>query len=331
METPIGEAGPLHEEEEAGLAARAAWWYHAAGLTQSQVADKLGVTNAKAHRLIARATRAGHVRVFVEGPIGSCIALEQALSDRFGLCFCRVVPTIDACAMPLRELGLAAAAFLRDAVEADTHRLIGVGHGRTLATAIDFMPRLPCPKLRLVTLLGGLPRRYRANPFEVIDRFADKTGADAFLLPVPMFAREEADTAVLHRQFGVPEAIALAAEASLLVMGIGSLRSGAFLSLAGVITPAELAEVRDAGAEGEMLGYFYDAGGRLIDTPLHRRVVGNPLTRSALVATPRRQVVAVAGGPDKATAITAVLQSGLLTGLITDELTARLLAAAAAA
>ena len=38
---------------------------------------------------------------------------------------------------------------------------------------------------------------------------------------------------------------------------------------------------------------------------------------------PGRQVVAIAGGRDKARAIAAVLASGVLTGLITDEATAR--------
>ena len=329
MDLAIGDAGPLLEEES-GLAARAAWFYHAGSLTQSQVADKLGVTNAKAHRLIARATRAGHVRVFVEGPIGSCIASEQALAERYGLSMCRVVPTIDQDVFPLRELGLAAATFLLDVLEHDRHRLVGIGHGRTLAAAIQAMPRLPCPQLRLVSLIGGLPRRYQANPFEVIDNFAEKTGADAFLLPVPMFAREAADTPVLRRQFGVEETLRLASEASLLMMGVGSLQAEAFLSLAGVITPEELAEVRAAGAAGEILGYFYDARGRLVDTPLHDRVVVPPLPRASRPRTTTDPtVVAVAGGAVKATAITAVLQSGLLTGLITDELTARLLVAAA--
>lgn len=329
MELAIGDAGPLLEEES-GLAARAAWLYHAGSLTQSQVAEKLGVTSAKAHRLIARATRAGNVRVFVEGPIGSCIASEQALAERHGLAMCRVVPTIDAEVFPVRELGLAAATFLRDVLEAQQHRLIGIGHGRTLAAAVHLMPRLPCPHLRLVSLIGGLPRRHQANPFEVIDHLAEKTGADAFLLPVPMFARDGADTPVLRRQFGVEETLRLASEASLLMMGVGSLQTEAFLSLAGVITPGELVEVCAAGAEGEVLGYFYDAHGHLVDTPLHERVVALPLPRpKRLRHAGSAMVIAVAGGAEKVIAINAVLRSGLLTGLITDELTARQLVAAA--
>ena len=342
MDQPALEFG-LIAEEDAALATRAAWLYHAGGFTQSDVAIKLGVTNAKAHRLISRANRAGLVRVFVEGSIGNCITAETTLSQRHGLSFCRVVPCLDDSDPPVRTLGVAAATFLRDSLEHGGHRIIGIGHGRTLAAAVEYLPRLPVHDLRLVSLLGGLPRRVPANPFEVIDRLAEKTGADAYLIPVPMFARSAEDRDVLRRQTGVREALALAAEATLLVMGIGQVSADAFLARAGVLELGLIAEARAAGAQGEVLGYFFDAGGELVDTRLHDLVTGEPPAAiagrgtgrgadravSPALRVPRRDVVAVAGGAGKAPAINAVLQSGLLTGLITDELTARQLVAAA--
>ncbi len=314
----------LLAEEEAGLATRAAWLYHAGGMTQSQVAERLGVTGVKAHRLIARATRAGLVRVFVEGPIGNCIASEAALSRRYGLRLCRVVPALDETRLPLRALGIAAAGFLREALKSGRHAVVGVGHGRTLAAAIDYLPRVPASALKLVSLLGNLPRRVPANPFEVIDRLADKTAAEAYMMPVPMFARKPSDRVVLRAQDGVAEALALARQASLLIMGIGEATPDAFLAVCGVIAPDELRAAREAGAVGEMLGTFFDAGGRPVRTVLHDRSVADTLTETA----PARDVIAVAGGLGKAPAIHAVLQSRLLSGLITDELTARQLVAA---
>lgn len=310
-------------EDEAGLATRAAWLYHAGGLTQTEVAGRLGVTSTKAHRLIGRATRAGLVRVFVEGPIGGCIAAEAALCREYDLRFCRVVPLLEEEAAPLRTLGIAAAGFLQDALLRGRHVVIGLGHGRTLAAAIDHLPRTPVPSLRIVTLLGGLPRRHVAHPFEVIDRLAEKTGADACLMPVPMFAAAPADRDVLRRQAGVAEALALARDATLILLGIGEVTGDAFLAHSGVLTSADIEEVTGAGAHGEALGYFYDRDGNLVETTLHQRVTGLSLSDLTASAVPRRDVVAVAGGPDKIHAIEAVLRSNVLNGLITDELTAR--------
>ena len=64
---------------EASLATRAAWLYFAAGLTQSRGRDRLNIQSTKAHRLIARASREGMIRVFVEGPVAECVALENTL------------------------------------------------------------------------------------------------------------------------------------------------------------------------------------------------------------------------------------------------------------
>jgi DNA-binding transcriptional regulator LsrR (DeoR family) len=312
--------GPVQDSvlgaEDVALATRAAWLYHAGGLTQSEVADKLGIAPAKAHRLIARATRAGLVRVFVEGPIGGCIALEEALSVRYGLSTCRVVPSLDEEGLPLRALGTAAAGLLREALERGQHRVIGLGHGRTLAAAVDFLPRTPAPQVRLVSVLGGLPRRISSGPFDVIHRVAEKTGAEAYLLPVPMIANTPADAEVLRRQRGVAETLALAGEATLVLAGIGAIAEGAFLPMVGMLDVTELRALSAAGAAGEILGRYFDAEGTPIATELHDRVIATHFSQL-------HGIVAVAGGEQKLAAIQAVLNSRLLAGLITDEPTAR--------
>ena len=70
-------------DEEAALAARAAWLHLAGGKTQGEVAEILGVQSTKAHRLIARARAEGLIRVFVEGPISGCIALEEKIKAEY--------------------------------------------------------------------------------------------------------------------------------------------------------------------------------------------------------------------------------------------------------
>ena len=305
-------------DDERALAARAAWLYHAGGLTQAAVARALGVNDVKAHRLLARAVRDGTVRVLVEGPIGGCIALEDGLRARFGLGTCRVVPQLGEAGLPLRTIGQAGAAFLRAALESTRDAVVGVGHGRSLAACVQYLPRIAAPGLRLVSLLGGLPRLRTANPYEMIHLFAERTGADAWLVPVPFFANLAAERAVLTAQRGVSEAFALAREASLCLVGIGEAADGAFLRLSDAVTQADMAALHAAGAVGEMLGRYFDVSGRLVRTELHARVVAAPLeTLNGLTA--------IAGGPAKRTAILAVLRSGLLDGLITDDATARFL------
>ena len=83
--------------------------------------------------------------------------------------------------------------------------MIGVGHGRTLAAVVEQLPQTPAPGVKFVSLLGGLTRKFAANPFDVIHRLAERTGAEAYLLPVPVFANSVADSvgadeAIRHRR-----------------------------------------------------------------------------------------------------------------------------------
>lgn len=307
-------------DPEQSLAIRAAWLHYAGGLTQAAVAKRLGVPSVKAHRLIAKAVAEGVVKVSIDGEIVECAELEDRLCTRYGLDFCEVAPDLGEEGLPLRALGLAGAGFLRRQIESGEHQVIGLGHGRTLAAAVQQMPRFDARGVRFVSLLGGLTRNYAANPHDVMHRLAERTGAQAFVLPVPFFANSEGDRAVLLAQPGVREIFDLSNGATLKFAGMGTVDASAQLVASGMIEPQEIAEINAAGAVGEMMGHFFDAGGRVLETTLSARTLSVDLD-----GPPEARIVVVAGGPEKVVAIRAVLTSGRLNGLITDELTAQAL------
>ena len=305
-------------DPEDSLAIRAAWLHYAGGLTQAAVAKRLGLPSVKAHRLIARAVADGVVKVTIDGEIVECAALEDQLCTRYGLDFCEVAPDLGEENLPLRALGLAGAAFLRREIERGDTPVIGLGHGRTLAAAIHEMPRIDANGIRFVSLLGGLTRHYAANPHDVMHRLAAKTGAQAYVLPVPFFANSAEDRAVLLAQPGVREIFDMSGGAGLKLVGIGTADSGAQLVASGMIEPREIDEINAAGGAGEMLGHFFDAQGGVLETTLSARTLSVELnTRDD------SRIVAIAGGAEKVGAVRAVLRSGWLKGLITDEATAR--------
>jgi DNA-binding transcriptional regulator LsrR (DeoR family) len=302
------------------MATRAAWLHYAGGLTQSEVARRLGLTSLKAHRLITKANQEGLVKVYIDGDVSECVELETELSRRFGLDYCEVVPDFDDEVLPLKALGVAGAQFLKREIERGEPVMIGVGHGRTLAACVEYLPRTAAGPVRFVSLLGGLTRKFAANPHDVIHRLAERTGAEAYVVPVPMFANSAEDRGVLLGQKGINEVFDLARTADLLFAGIGTAEREASLVATGMIERAEMDEIRQGGAVGELLGHFFDAQGRSFETSLSNRTMA--LGRQDLEG---RRIVAVAGGTVKVRAIQSVLSSRCLSGLITDERTARTL------
>lgn len=309
--------GDLLREDDASLSVRAAWLHYGGGLTQQEVAKRLGLTSLKAHRLIARANRDGLVRISVDGDISSCIELEERIRARYGIESCEVAPDVDDTPLPLRTLGLAGARFLRLALESGEHETIGIGHGRTLAAAVAMLPKMSVPGSRFVSLLGGLTRKFSATPYDVIHRLAERTGAEAYVLPLPFYANSAEDRAVLLSQRGVAEVVELGIGAKLRVVGIGTMEADASLVSTGMIEKHEYEEALKAGGVGEVLGHIFDRDGRVVDTQISAR------TLSMSVEDIRRErTVAIAGGRSKIEPIKAVLASGIVDGLITDERTA---------
>jgi DNA-binding transcriptional regulator LsrR (DeoR family) len=312
---------PRLRDAEDSLAVRAAWLHFAGGLTQAEVARRLGITGVKAHRLITRMTEAGIVKVTIDGDVAELVELEDRLVRRFGLEYCEIVPDLAEEGLPLRALGKAGAAYIQRIIESRPDGVIGVGHGRTLAAAVREMPHVEARALRFVSLLGGLTRNYAANPHDVIHRLAEKTGAQAYVMPVPFFANTVEDRQVLLSQRGVSEVFRLAASADRMLVGIGTTEPHAQLVSSRMVEMAEINEVKAHGGLGEVLGHFFDRHGQPIETSLTQRTLSLGLEELR-----GRRIVAIAGGAEKTCAIRSVLMSGLLGGLITDERTAYALA-----
>ncbi|MBQ0710154.1 MULTISPECIES: sugar-binding transcriptional regulator [unclassified Ochrobactrum] len=302
------------------LALRAAWLHFVGGMTQSAVAKRLGLPSVKAHRLIAKAVADGAVKVSIDGDITECIDLENRLADMYGLDYCEVAPDIGEEGLPLMVLGHAGADFLRREIEHGDHEVIGIGHGRTLSAAVSYMPRVAASNVRFVSLLGGLTRNFAANPHDVMHRIAEKTGMPAYVMPVPFFANTAEDREVLLAQRGVTTVFDMGCRAELKIVGIGTVDAQAQLVTSGMIELSEVEEIANLGGVGEMLGHFFDANGQRLETALTARTIAASVENADM-----SRIIGLAGGISKAEAIRAVLKSGRLYGLITDERTAKAL------
>lgn len=308
-------------EAETDLAVRAAWLSYVGGYTQEQIAQRLGVSRVKVHRLSSLAQDLGFVKVSIEHELVSTVALENRLIERYGLTNCILVPTMeDSIAGPsgtIAALGTAGAQFLSRYLDREPSSTVGTGWGRTLSAAADSLLRRPRPNNRFVSVLGSLTRHAAANPYDVIHQLTSKTGAEGFLMPVPFVADTIADHDVLMGQKSVQKIVSLADQADLYVVGIGGCQQEDSAFGPGQITRSEIDALRAAGAVGDLLGRFFDHTGNFVDCEFNDRVLGlKPETLRG------RHVAAIAGGPGKLDAIKGALAMGVISTLISDEVTA---------
>lgn len=316
----------LNHDSDDALLVRTAWLYHVAGLTQEEVARRVGLHRSRVNRLLAEARERGLVSVTIHHESGRELDAERAIAERFGLDFCLSTPAIgvegDVAADPAalrmqgliarRAVGTAGANFLRGKLGEGPIK-VGVSWGRTLEQVAQQLSGVRNPQALFVSLLGSLTRNSASNPFEVVQAFAARTGGEGHFLPVPFIADSAADRDVLLSQRSVAEALALARSADLFLISAGELTETAFLRAQNMVSAEELRDIRGRGAVCDTLGRLFDAGGR---------EVRHELSGRTLAVDPEdlrgRRAVLVAGGLEKTDAIDGLLRAGLVAGLITD-------------
>ena len=309
---------PQKLDRKLDLAARAAWLYYIAGNTQDEIAGKLNVSRQAAQRLVALAVREKLIKFRLDHPLGAGMALAEALRRRYALDHADVVPTDPAAATPLAGIAVAAAEYLETWLGQRSPVVLAFSTGRTLRAAVDEVWASQSPQHQIVSIIGAMSRDGRASPYEVAMRLASRVGGQCFQLPAPVVASTVEERRLLQTQRSYATVRRLAEQASATFLGISEIAPGAPLHRDRFVTDAEIAELIDCGAVGEIGGWTFDAAGRLLERGINERVAGLPLPQPA-----RRLTIAVGGGAQKVAPIHAALRGRLISGLITDERTAQ--------
>jgi DNA-binding transcriptional regulator LsrR (DeoR family) len=298
-------------------AARAGWLYYVAGNNQEEIAKKLNVSRQTAQRLVSLSVSEGLIKVRLDHPIGRCMELAEKLRQRFALDLVEVVPSDPESHSTVVGVAQAAAAEIERRLRAPTPIIMAIGTGRTLKAAIEQLSPMEAPQHKIVSLTGNIAPDGSASYYNVIFNMADAVKARMFPMPLPVIASSPEEREMLLRQPMVKETLALTAKADITFVGIGDLGPDAPLYLDGFITEPELKALQKAGAVGEIVGWAFDAQGKMIDGLTNDRVASAPM--------PSREqslVVALAMGDKKLPGVVAALNRRLVNGLITDERTA---------
>jgi DNA-binding transcriptional regulator LsrR (DeoR family) len=305
--------------EKLDLAARAAWLSYVAGDTQHEIAEKLQISRPAAQRLVALALESGIVKVRIYHEVGDCLEVAKALTKRYGLLHCEVVPSNgDGPDQILRKIAVAGAQVMETFLSRTEPSVIAVSSGRTLKAVVDELTPMQRPQHRLISVVGAIAHDGSSNPYDVALRAAEKSGSKYFLLPAPLLADSVAERKqwCSHRLYRIVET--LAREADVAFVGIGDIGKNCPLYRDGFITKPELNELVDAGAVGESLGWAFNAEGEPVSQGFQSRVTSILLPRRS-----PKPVIAFAAAPEKVVAILGALRGGWINGLVTDEVSAR--------
>lgn len=300
------------------VSARVAWLYYMEGLTQAEIAERLGLTRVRVNRLLAECRSSGLVRITLNAPIESCVALEQALRQRCKLKDAVIIPTPQDLEQVAGLLGIAAGEYLSRFLDDNRLSALGVGWGATLRETIRHVRKADYPELWVTSMMGGLTQGLEINTFEIATDLAKRLNARCSYLAAPIYAGSPRSRDTIVAQDVFKEVLERIAGVDLAFVSLGDLTRRSLLIRNGLPRDVSVDELRAAGAVGDVLGQFIDAAGKPIDHPINKRVIGLSVEGLSRIGT----VVVAAGGANKARIIAAALAGELIDVLISDEQTA---------
>jgi DNA-binding transcriptional regulator LsrR (DeoR family) len=311
-----GRSGRRTKLVSSDIAVKTAWLYYVEGMTQEQIAERLGVNRVKVMRTLAACTADGVVVTSINAQTARQVELERALETRWGLDAAVVVPTPSGEEHLEKSIGHAVALYLGE--EMQDGMTLAIGGGATLHASLGFMARRALKDASVVALVGSLPHSQWINPSIVAAKVADIFGVDSYQITAPVVVNDPALRDLLWKQPELTDVRNRAAAADIALLTVGEMSPTATVFRYGIVPQDAMRDLERKGAVANMLCYFIDADGGLVDHEVNDRVMAIDL--DVVSAVPN--VVLAAGGRQKVAPIRAALKAVEANVLITDSETA---------
>ncbi|MAD86478.1 MAG: deoxyribonucleoside regulator, partial [Deltaproteobacteria bacterium] len=306
-------------QDQKKFAARASWYYYKIGMTQGEIANRLGINRARVINILNEARKDGTVTFHVSGEDEELMALEVQLKEKWGLRDVFLTPGVFDEELK-NDLSMAGAQYLEMNLPSK-ESLIALGWGETISGITRNLGRVIPERTSFVTLCGGvmhyLSEHTPANVGTPLSGFL----YPFHVIPTPLMVGSPELRDQLLNEPEVQHVMNMAQLADIAMVGIGSLKTSTEFEGFGYKSQKELDLLKKRGAVGEMHGEYFNADGEPLEMEHHHRLISIRLETLRKM----KHVVGVAGGPDKIEALKAALKGGFIHSLITDEVTARAL------
>lgn len=299
--------------------------YHSKGMVQTDIAQKLGLSQARVSRLLSTAEEKGIVRRIVVAPLGLFSEIERRVEEKFGLDHVHIVDSAGENEEELMDsLGMAlASVFHLMPIEGKTIGFTSWSRSlRSFVYSLSPFPRVGASKI--IEMLGGVGQPSLQHiATSATESFGKLTNAETIFLRVPgvvssVLMRQALLESDSHARQALMEFEAL----DIALVGIGTADASAHINQeSNFFSTEQFEQAQAAGAVAEINLRFIDQQGRPVNTNLDDLVLGVSLDQLRKV----KLKIGVSGGPSKLNATLAVANGKWVDVLVTDSDTANFL------
>jgi DNA-binding transcriptional regulator LsrR (DeoR family) len=205
--------------DDARLISRVLYLYYIEELTQSQVAQQLGLSTPKVNRLLQQARRQKMVEITIRTPFQYLFDLETRLQNIFNIREAVVIPRVaENAATMVHTLGRAGANYLLEHLHDGD--VIAIGGGTTVHAVVEAVNPNRTYDVDVVPVVGGVQGRVTTDVNYLAAQLAERLGGRAYQLHTPV-AETSAHRAALLEMAPIKEILDIARRANICLLGIG--------------------------------------------------------------------------------------------------------------
>lgn len=292
--------------------------YYEENLSQKEISAQLGISRPQISRLLTFARTNNIVSIKINNPYVDETRLEHLLVEKYHLKDALVLNTDGANGSNrLDEFGRLAANCL-DAYIFDNNR-VGVMSGRTISSVVWSINQFDRRGLEFIPLVGGIGSagaNFHANV--IAQRFAECSGGSSSVLNAPVIVQSEEARNVFMSEPEIAAVLKKGNTCDVAIVGIGQINMNSTTVQAGALSIGDIENLKAAGAVASVCTSYIDINGKLVETELNKRSIGQTLDHLK-----KSKTIALAIGNSKVESIRAALSGGYIDVFITDLETAR--------
>lgn len=307
MNSKIDELSPDIFQKVA-LAAELYYIYH---MTQNEIANQMGVSRVWVSKLLKKAEECGIVKIDVTTNSAGVRDIEQKIIEKYHLRNVKVVKATDQ-KQSLISCGRAASNYLTSIIRRNDR--ISVFWGTTLAAMVQQFVPLEFPDVTVIPLVGGIGTNPALLSNQIAIQLAQNLGAKCHPLHAPGFVAGKEERDLLLRDPSIRTAIDITENVDIAIFGLGALRNSTIIH-SDCISDKEFDELEKAGAVGDLCLHFLNAEGKIVNHPIHDRLVSGNLST---IRSRAREVMCLGCGKAKVPIIRATLANHWIDSLFTD-------------
>ena len=310
--------------EKVSHAVKAARMYYYQNMTTGAIANEMNVSRSTVSRLLSHAKDNGLIDIRIVDPTEEPNRLSDLIKKKFNIKNVHVVavPEIAGEAEWLQRVANFTANYLNTIFE--SNMILGVAWGTTLTAISNHLLRKTTYNSQIVQLNGAGNTQSMGIEYasQIVMRFAENYQARAHLFPVPTFFDYPETKKALWQEGSIKRILDLHSKADLLLYSIGAVNAGipSHVYSGGYLVQSDYKELEKFKIAGDIATVFFKENGRFDNIPLNSRASGPNLELFQ-----QKHGICVVSGLAKVRGLNAALTGHLMSELIVDEPTARVL------